>query len=310
MGLTTNVAGIFSRYFIVGFFLPAFFALAILDGLVPESHQPCGYERLNGSNELVVLAGVALLLGLLLSALNTTLLWVLDGWPLHEARDKRVRGTLFWRLGRRSFREHTRCSEVLLDEQASDEAKTRAAYRLAERYSANEDEILPTRLGNARRSVETHPRGRYSLDGPIVLPRMRMLLTDGERQQIVDAEGDVAFMVNGIALVGLVAVPLVIVVASSGYALLPTILLVAAVAAGSSFASWVLYELALRVSIDRWGPLVRASFDLHRLELYERLGMKRPANPSDDRAVGDAIGASLVYGYPFRAEVRDEQRAT
>jgi hypothetical protein len=303
VGLSTNVAGIFSRYFVVGFVLPAFVALAVLDAFVPQSHQPPAYAGLDGANELVAIAGLALLLGLFLSAIHTGLLWVLDGWPIYEVRTKRKRGRLYDLLARRSDRDRSRL-RATLSGTASDEEKSNAARRLRERFPADRPDLLPTRLGNARRSVETHPHRAYDLDGVQAMARIRFLLADAERQQIADAEGDVAFMVNGLTLVAPIAVLLSVVVVSSGYTLFDTAGFILAILEISWLAATVLYESALRVAADRWGPLVRAAFDLHLLELYDRMGVRRPATPLEDLKVGAAVNARLIEGRPVESGLR------
>jgi hypothetical protein len=290
VGLSTNVAGIFSRYFVVGFVLPAFVALAVLDGLLPQDEQPAAYARLDGANELVALSGGALLLGLILSAVHTGLLWVLDGWPIFERNDKHPSKALYKLLVRRSKRDFEKLSKASTSEDAR--------RRLRERFPADGD-LLPTRLGNARRAAETHPHTCYHLDGVQALARIRFLLTDAERQQLADAEGDVAFMVNCLTLVTPVAAILTVLVWSDYEPLWAGLCILASLAAAR-----FLFELAVRVSADRWGPLVRAAFDLHLLELFDRLGVRRPATRAGDLHIGKTVNARLVYGEPVDADIR------
>ena len=290
MGLSTNVAGIFSRYFVVGFVLPAFVALAVLDGLVPQERQPPAYAELSGGNELAALSGAALLLGLLLSAVHTGLLWVLDGWPVYERNEDHVWKALYKLLVRRSRRDFEKLSGTSPSEDGR--------RRLRERFPADGD-LLPTRLGNARRAAETHPHTSHHLDGVQALARVRFLLSDAERQQLADAEGDLAFMVNGLTLVAPVTAILTVLVWSEYEPLYAGLSILAA-----GIVARILFELAVRVSADRWGPLVRAAFDLHLPELYDRLGVRRPCTPVEDLRVGEAVDARLVHGKPLDADVR------
>src|ERR671937_523448 len=57
----SDVAGVFSRYFIVGFFLPAFFAVFAV-----ALFNPYGWLLPDSAADVAVLGGIALLLGLLL----------------------------------------------------------------------------------------------------------------------------------------------------------------------------------------------------------------------------------------------------
>ncbi len=52
MGLS-DVAGVFSRFFIVGFFLPAFFALIALAQLATSALVPNGVERYSSATEIL-----------------------------------------------------------------------------------------------------------------------------------------------------------------------------------------------------------------------------------------------------------------
>jgi hypothetical protein len=250
---------------------------------------------LDGANELVALSGGALLLGLFLSAIHTGLLWVLDGWPIFEGSQKGARKWLDEQLRRGTERDHRRLT------QDGD------ARRLRERFPA-EGGRLPTRLGNARRAVETHPYTSHHLDGVQALARIRLLLSDAERQQIADAEGDVAFMVNGLVLVGPVAGLLTAVVIGAQHTFAWTLLLIALIVGVSVLAAYVLYQLAIRVTVDRWGPLVRAAFDMHLLDLYDRLAVRRPESPAEDLQIGEAVNAQLLHGTPLDADVRSGDR--
>lgn len=45
----------------------------------------------------------------------------------------------------------------------------------------------------------------------------------------------------------------------------------------------------------RWGHPVRASIELHRFELNEKLGLRCPATSEESREVGVAINRMLLY---------------
>jgi hypothetical protein len=50
--------------------------------------------------------------------------------------------------------------------------------------------------------------------------------------------------------------------------------------------------------------VVRASIDLHRLEVYEKLGIRKPSSFSDERELGKAVGQLLLYGEPLLPDDR------
>jgi hypothetical protein len=57
---------VFSRYFVVGFFLPSYFALVAIYELAPGIYRHA-FQGLDRGPSLLVLGGAALLLGLLLT---------------------------------------------------------------------------------------------------------------------------------------------------------------------------------------------------------------------------------------------------
>jgi hypothetical protein len=65
-----DITGVFSRYFIVGFFLPSFFTLLLLSISVHESALPHQYTDLKAHDRLFGIGGAALFAGLLLLGLR------------------------------------------------------------------------------------------------------------------------------------------------------------------------------------------------------------------------------------------------
>lgn len=78
----SDVAGVFSRYFIVGFFLPAFFALAVLAFGLSSDALPNRFENYGDAGKIAVVGGAAILLGLALLGLNYQVLRAFEGYPL------------------------------------------------------------------------------------------------------------------------------------------------------------------------------------------------------------------------------------
>src|SRR5205085_11281753 len=48
-----------------------------------------------------------------------------------------------------------------------------------------------------------------------------------------------------------------------------------------------------------WGDNVRSSFDLHRLQIYEKLGVRAPTSFSDERSLAVRVNQALLYGHPL-----------
>lgn len=114
--------------------------------------------------------------------------------------------------------------------------------------------MLPTTFGNALRAFERHPRNRWGLNGIAAWPRIQMLLGDHEAQVHADAQGDVAFFVNGALLTALGGVALLVDAVLDGglqWALAWLYLL--------PFLLSLLLHRASVGAVIRWGAAVRAS---------------------------------------------------
>lgn len=287
-----DVSGVFSRYFVVGFFLPAFFALFVL-ALAGSVHLRPSYIEPRSQSGVLVIGGAALLLGLLLLGLNYPIIRIFEGYPLR--RFTRVWGWLVERQAR-PFDDLNRKVDADID--GDDTQRSRAAANLRdldERYPSERAWILPTRFGNAMRAFESYSKSRWGLDPIATWPRLDPLLSDAERELHTVSKTDLAFFLNaclasfglGIALVVDEAVH----VGFSGPADVLYVL--------PFLATMVFYRFAVEAA-THWGTEVRASVDLHRLELYDRLGIRRPTGFEDERAnVAPHLNRFFLYGEPL-----------
>jgi hypothetical protein len=295
-------ASVFSRYFVVGFYLPAFAGLvALWQTVSTQDVVPEAFRSASTGTKALILGGVALMVALLLSGLHHPIVRLLEGYPI-----RRGHGSLSHRLDEwttaRWRREFDRLTALLDGPKGPD--RTRAARDLDTLFPADRALLLPTRCGNAIRSFETHPRRRYGFDGVAAWPRIDLLLSDGERGEVTEAQGDFAFFVNALVATVMVGVLLAIDrlwhrpgdVGDWSLALV-------VVAAVSAVASAALYRAAVGAAV-RWGVPIRAAFDLHRLELYARVGLKRPADVEEELKVGRAISRLFAFGEPPPDELR------
>ncbi len=71
--------------------------------------------------------------------------------------------------------------------------------------------------------------------------------------------------------------------------------------------TWGLYRAMVGAAV-RWGMPVRAAFDMHRLELYEQLGLKRPRTDVQERDIARAATRMMLYAEPLGESVRDKPK--
>jgi hypothetical protein len=289
----SDVAGVFSRYFILGFFLPVFFALVALWQLLTPEFVPNAFDQeYDGATAVAVLAGAALPLGLVLLGLEYSVIRVLEGYFLVRPHAPAWIYYPLWPLSRLLvWRQRAAFDKLTRQRKQREDAELRrvAAWRL-DLYFPPEEDLLPTRLGNAIRAFELHSWKRYGLDSIGGWPRVERLLSEQERELLEDAQTEVAFFVN-----------------SSLAAVFAGTLLFAdwiALRARAVEDLWWLAPLALgylfyRGGVEaatRWGDEVRSCMDMHRLTMYEKLGLRVPATNAEERELARAVNRFFLFG--------------
>jgi hypothetical protein len=222
---------------------------------------------------------------LVLLGLRYPIIRILEGYPLELGPLRVLRGPLV-RLQQRSY---DRLANIRDDEDSP--SRSVAARLLDRRFHESRDRLLPTRFGNALRAAENYSYTRWGLDGVAVWPRIDAMLSDREQELHTNAMSDLAFFVNGTlgALVIGVVVLVDAVLNSSldGWEWLWYV--------GPFVAAYLLYRAAIG-SAERLGTERRASIDVHRGELYERLGVVDVNSHNDERNVASAVNQFLLYG--------------
>lgn len=283
---------IFSRSFVLGYYLPAFFALFVLWESLPKAVQPHDFSHYSTGTQLLIVAALGIPLGLLLSGLNYSILRIFEGYPLQHVQQWPGFRTLHKLLIAPRLREFGDLARRKRD------GDSKAAWQLDRRYPSSEGQILPTRLGNAVRAFEHHALVRWGLSTVAAWPRVELLLSEQESTILAAVKSDADFLVNASLL---------------SYGVGITLLIRAGVT-GSRWDAWLidlipflvgycLYRIAVGAAI-RWGSEVRSCMDLHRLELYERMGIRLPTTREEEAQVAKAINQCLLYGKPLPNSVR------
>jgi hypothetical protein len=297
-----DVAGVFSRSFIVGFYLPAFFVLIVLAQGLTNSFLPEVYKDAQQGTQVLIVGGVALLLGLVLLGLEYPIFRLYEGYPLKHRRHVIAFGWLYRRLIRTRRKAFEQAEARLKSDETPDEEKARTAWWLDLNYP-QPGSLMPTRFGNAVRAFEEHSLKRWGLDAIPAWPRVQLLLSAEQSEAHANAYSGPAFFVNG-SLLSLVG-GLVLVVDGAIHRPVAWYWAWAYVIA---FAlSYLLYRWAVGAAM-RWGSVVRGAIDLHRLTLYEQLGVRRPKDFSDERrTVAPAVSGALLYGYRIPNELFESE---
>lgn len=300
-----DLGGVFSRQFLTAYFLPALVALVGGVLVVAPELKPKAGEDPRLLTSVALLTVVAVLVGLVLLGLRRPVLRVFEGYPLVQLRrrygkesrlPRHLRPTYYayriynWRIRRQKARR------AVLQKAARARPAKRALQgkrELERNFGSVELPLLPTRFGNILRAFEQHADSRWGLSGLTVWPRIAPLLSEREREYHLDAETDVMFVLN--LCVVSVALSAVFAVHAAGDGRLTV---EDAIGVAPLPVAWALYRLTLVAAVS-WGIEVRASVDLHRLELYQQLGVRMPHSFSDERRMADAVSRCLEFGEPM-----------
>ena len=202
--------------------------------------------------------------------------WPRALWPL--------RRLLTARTARRKAADEQRWGELQArwDDGHATREETAELIALERRLSylpTDENELMPTRLGNVMRAAESRPYEKYGLEAVRCWPRLWLTLPDSTKLEIGAAGENLNASATWWTWGALLAVWTVFT---------PLALVVAAVAATLAY-------VALLSSAARYGELVEAAFDVHRGLLYDALGRPRPDQP-DERPAGEALTHLLLRG--------------
>lgn len=299
MGLT-DVTGVFSRFFIVGFFVPTFFALAALKVALSADFVPPAV-RPDKTGSFLVLGGAALALGLALLGLNYPIIRLMEGYALTEPRTG-WKGRLLGAVRKALVERREVVFDDLQRKKMSDDRQVRrlAWWRLDLHFPTEREDLLPTRLGNTIRAFELYGRTRWGLSAIATWPRIEALLSGEERQLNADSESEFQFFLNS----SVASLVVGFVLAIDGGLNHPHPLWLSWIYVVPFLLSYLLYLGSIGAA-ERWGERIRASVDLHRLELYEKLGLRLPGSDAEEREIAGALNKLIFWGTPIPQFLRD-----
>jgi hypothetical protein len=289
----------------------SFWGLGLLAWIYQQdNHWQALTQAWNGLDDVgkvvVIVAGV---LGL--AASSTLMRWIqlpllraLEGyWPqwlfgLRQQRVEKVRGNLSekkarWQILRAQVREHGLAALRAVERQEY----VRLDRDIVLRYPPDENDLMPTALGNRLRAAEDAPRHCYGLDAVIVWPHLWSLLSKEVQGTLSEARSALNTTVR---LMGW-GILMLIWLIWAWWAFIPALLLIG--------AAWLRALNAAEV----YGDLLRATFDLHRFELYKSLHWPLPTDTHREREQGERLTAYLFRGMtkkpvPYTHTEEDEDK--
>jgi hypothetical protein len=311
---------------VVGWLLPTALNVGLFTWLVlPSLRDVPAFHTLAVANaplRSVVILAATVLGGLLLSALQGQLYRVLEGylgWPGSLQRSRRRHHQERKAALARSARlaKLTRLEAVsgkvlnprqiavlntLRDElpQEAEAMRTHppAAWQVTQlsdrldRYPPDDDQVMPTRLGNALRSMETYGHDRYRIDAVVLWYALAAVSPKQIRKQEAASRAVVDFFVCMLyAGALLVLASLGAIAADPRHFVQP---LVTALLAAALLPGW--YWAAV-VNIDDWAGAVRAMVDVGRKPLAKSLGLAIPASLDEERRMWQMVSRQASRPY-------------
>ncbi|MBC9717743.1 hypothetical protein H9Y04_34950 [Streptomyces sp. TRM66268-LWL] len=265
---------------LAGWVLPSAINLAVFFFAVAPSLQGLGLVRQlwpdTQSGTMTLLLVCAVLLGLVLSSLQQPLYRFLEGYALWPQRAY-DRGLRTQRARRQRLTElvaqpgHPTLRLAVLQEQLS-------------RYPIGDEQIAPTRLGNAIRRFEEYGHDRYRLDTQVLWNELTSAAPQPAVRQTETARTPVDFFVAllyGHALLALTALGALAAEEADHGLLVPT-----AVLALGLIPVW--YRSAV-VATDEWAAAVRALVNVGRKPLADALGLVLPKELAEERRMWQLV---------------------
>lgn len=285
----SQVSGFFSQRFWVAYWGPVFVTLglaAILGiGLIGPK---AAFDRLPKDTTQQLFVGLAALLAItlfayLLQTLTVFLVRLYEGywpqiWPISL-------------LANRLIEHQQQVLERIKDKLQHDPTQVGRYHA----FPRDTDLLKPTRLGNVLAAAEEHPLELYQLNASMWWPRLVSLLPDTFRAQMDAALTPLLVWLNmsslfvALALGGGVAV---LVIERNGW--LALLIAFAATLIGGLALALLCYLVALQ-SAAEYGELVRAAFELYRLEILKQMHIPVPESFVEERRLWAALNEWLYY---------------
>ncbi|KPI06027.1 hypothetical protein OK074_4251 [Actinobacteria bacterium OK074] len=283
---------------LVGWILPTALNLAVFTfAVAPSLHRPEFLDRVwpgsTGHTALLLLVA-AVLLGLVVNALQTPLYRFLEGYALWPtgAYDRGCRT-------QRARRQ--RIADRLASPALTSSIQRALLNEKLSRYPADDAQITPTRLGNAIRRFEEYGHDRYRLDTQVLWNELTSVAPEWTRRQVDTARANVDFFVALLYGHGVVAAAAFTALATSGAD--RPVLVVTGVCLAALIPVW--YRAAVAAT-DEWAAGVRALVNLGRKPLADALGLVLPKNLASERAMWQLVTRMSRRHYAPAAEAAFE----
>lgn len=294
------IASSFGKNFLIGYLVPAVlfvFANVILAIYCLLPFRSCisleefGIETLG--YKLAALFFIATFFAIVLQQSNMLIIKLYEGYYGWR-----------WFPLRQILKRMTRCQKNLykkrkeeIDQLNRSKKDTRSMeHDLSRAFPADENQILPTRLGNIMRASEYYVHQIYNIDPITIWPRLTAVIPQFYAEQIEKTQTTVSFVLNLSfisAILGfeclaqsvvdvlelyrgieakLFVIPILVPFSLNAPELLIIISLICFI------LSYIFYLLSC-LPAGAWGEYIRSVFDLYRYDLFKQMSLHLPSEP-------------------------------
>jgi hypothetical protein len=157
-------------------------------------------------------------------------------------------------------------------------------------YPKREDQVVPTRFGNAIRAFETYGKSRFNLDSQTLWYELYAVAPKYIQNEIQEARSSVDFFVALVYLSVLLGLVSFIIAAIEGFDL--SILIVCALA---FIAALIWSRMAINATGD-WGYTVKALVNIGRVKLADGMGLELPETLEKEREMWGLVTKYVFFG--------------
>jgi len=291
-----DIAGKLDRHFFTGHFFPSLLFIALNVGFDYAKFLHIGLypilHKFGLTWGIPLILTVSLFGGILLSALNRSIIRLFEGYPLrklrifrfltarqrnkwHKINDPLNRLLEEYRALRSKNRKDPRLTAMLLE--------ITRLQRIANNFLPPKlEHVLPTKLGNTIRAFEYYANVHYGIDSITLWSRLLSVIPKEFMNIIKDMKASFNFLINLVIIVILLGLELLV---SPPYGYLGWRLLGAS---GSFIISFFLYRAAVNQAVT-WGYSFNSAFDLYRRDLLKQLGFHPPSTLDKEKALWTKI---------------------
>jgi hypothetical protein len=268
-------AGLFAWIFPSAIAVASFWV--VVYGQLEHAPLHAFFSKLTTTESAGALLAVSAAIGFVLNAVSTPLYRLLEGyaWPA--------------RLRKKGIAAQRRIKTRVKSELAGDGWELGLQLERLARFPVDDQEIAPTRLGNALRSFETYGKSRFNLDSQTLWAELACVVPKSLQDELNRSRAIVDFFV---ALVYLsFGSGVLSIIVSTGSC---NKLAVCTYGLASAASCFLWYRLAV-TSSTYWSSTVQALVNIGRVKLAEQLGLQLPSTLQEEREMWGHLTLFVFY---------------